>query len=77
MGLFSLLETTGVTLLGPVLAKLPKPLQRARIGPLAPTETYSARFIVNAPGCASDKVTASIFKTHMPHAAFHCCCVLG
>lgn len=43
MGLFSLLETTGVTLLGPVLAALPKPLQRVRIGPLAATETYSAR----------------------------------
>ena len=47
MGMFSLLETTGVTLLGPVLAKLPK---RVRIGPLAPTETYSARdwLITNA-----------------------------
>ena len=43
MGLFVLLETTGVTLLGPVLAKLPKGLQRVRIGPLAATETYSAR----------------------------------
>jgi hypothetical protein len=52
MGLFSLLETTGVTLLGPVLAALPKPLQRVRIGPLAATETYSARdwAITNALG---------------------------
>ena len=40
MDLFVLLETMGVTLLGPVLAKLPK---FVRIGPLAPTETYSVR----------------------------------
>ena len=46
MGLFTLLETTGMTLLGPVLAKLPGLLQRVRIGPLAATETYSARDFV-------------------------------
>ena len=35
MGLFTLAETVGVTLLEPLLATLPKRLQRLRVGPLA------------------------------------------
>ena len=38
-----LVDTIGVTLLEPLLAALPKPLQRLRVGPLASPEKYSAR----------------------------------
>ena len=38
-----LAETVGVTLLEPLLAALPKPLQRLRVGPLAAPGKYTAR----------------------------------
>jgi hypothetical protein len=43
MGLFMLVDTVGVTLLEPLLAALPKSLQRLRVGPLASPGHYSAR----------------------------------
>ena len=43
MGMFLLAESVGVTLLEPLLAKPPKPLQRLRVGPLASPEKYTAR----------------------------------
>ena len=39
-------DTIGVTLLEPILATLPKRLQRLRIGPFASPEKYSARDFV-------------------------------
>ena len=53
MGLFTLAETVGVTLLEPLLATLPKRLQRLRVGPLASPEQYSARdFAITNIACA-------------------------
>jgi len=43
MGMFMLVDTVGVTLLEPLLAALPKRLQRLRVGPLASPGQYSAR----------------------------------
>ena len=49
VGSYALVESVGVTLLEPLLAALPKPLQRLRIGPLAAPTRYTARdwFITN------------------------------
>ena len=41
--MFMLAETVGMTLLEPLLAALPKPLQRLRVGPLAAPGKYTAR----------------------------------
>ena len=48
-GSYALVENVGVTLIEPLLAILPKPLQCLRIGPLASPATYTARdwFITN------------------------------
>ena len=43
MGMYMLAENVGVTLLEPLLAALPKPLQRLRVGPLASPGKYSSR----------------------------------
>ena len=49
VGSYALVENVGVTLIEPLLATLPKPLQRLRIGPLASPARYTARdwFITN------------------------------
>ena len=49
VGSYALVENVGVTLIEPLLATLPKPLQRLRIGPLASPARYTARdwFIAN------------------------------
>ena len=53
MGMYVLAETVGVTLLEPLLAALPRRLQRLRVGPLASPGQYSARDWVmsNVPLC--------------------------
>jgi hypothetical protein len=49
VGSYALVENVGVTLIEPLLATLPKPLQRLRIGPLASPARYTVRdwFITN------------------------------